>query len=453
MNYTLLKDAYFGSGGFLSGGYLTRHKRESDEDYRFRCNNAYYLNYFAPIVNALVDPIFKRKPLRDYHGQCEDVVQEFLQNVDGNNTSIDTFMKRAAIMAKVYGVSFVVVDMPREKTAVNMAELIAGRQYPYLRLMGPDDLLEYGLDKNGRLSYVVFQEIDSIDSGATSYRYLRYDRDGWQITGDDEIGTASGTYNLGGVPVVPLFSRLLEQKTLKPMPDMEPIAMTAKALYNHCSWLDEILRNQTFPLLTIPSLDAKEMTIGNNNALGYDPNTAHSPDFIAPPSDPASVLQTQITTLIKEMYRMASLSFMQSASTADQSSGVSRQWEFERTNQQLANFAANCKRAEEQVLQIVAAWLNSSIEYTVSYPDDFGIVDVEGELQEAQEVLDLNLTPELKQEVLKKVLAAYCPDVTAERVDELMASLEDLDKTYSDPAPPTPSETPEPPTPPNPDDE
>lgn len=390
---------------------------------------------------------------RDYHGQCEDVVQEFLQNVDGNNTSIDTFMKRAAIMAKVYGVSFVVVDMPREKTAVNMAELIAGRQYPYLRLMGPDDLLEYGLDKNGRLSYVVFQEIDSIDSGATSYRYLRYDRDGWQITGDDEIGTASGTYNLGGVPVVPLFSRLLEQKTLKPMPDMEPIAMTAKALYNHCSWLDEILRNQTFPLLTIPSLDAKEMTIGNNNALGYDPNTAHSPDFIAPPSDPASVLQTQITTLIKEMYRMASLSFMQSASTADQSSGVSRQWEFERTNQQLANFAANCKRAEEQVLQIVAAWLNSSIEYTVSYPDDFGIVDVEGELQEAQEVLDLNLTPELKQEVLKKVLAAYCPDVTDERVDELMASLEDLDKTYSDPAPPTPSETPEPPTPPNPDDE
>lgn len=453
MNYTLLKDAYFGSGGFLSGGYLTRHKRESDEDYRFRCNNAYYLNYFAPIVNALVDPIFKRKPLRDYHGQCEDVVQEFLQNVDGNNTSIDTFMKRAAIMAKVYGVSFVVVDMPREKTAVNMAELIAGRQYPYLRLMGPDDLLEYGLDKNGRLSYVVFQEIDSIDSGAASCRYLRYDREGWQITGDDEIGTASGTYNLGGVPVVPLFSRLLEQKTLKPMPDMEPIAMTAKALYNHCSWLDEILRNQTFPLLTIPSLDAKEMTIGNNNALGYDPNTAHSPDFIAPPSDPASVLQTQITTLIKEMYRMASLSFMQSASTADQSSGVSRQWEFERTNQQLANFAANCKRAEEQVLQIVAAWLNSSIEYTVSYPDDFGIVDVEGELQEAQEVLDLNLTPELKQEVLKKVLAAYCPDVTDERVDELMASLEDLDKTYSDPAPPTPSGTPEPPTPPNPDDE
>jgi ribosomal protein L12E/L44/L45/RPP1/RPP2 len=60
------------------------------------------------------------------------------------------------------------------------------------------------------------------------------------------------------------------------------------------------------------------------------------------------------------------------------------------------------------------------------------------------------LTPELKQEVLKKVLAAYCPDVTDERVDELMASLEDLDKTYSDPTPPTP---PAPPTLPNPDDE
>ena len=58
-NYQLLRDAYFGSGGFASGAYLTKHKRESEEDYRFRRQNAYYLNYFAPIVNALVDPIFK----------------------------------------------------------------------------------------------------------------------------------------------------------------------------------------------------------------------------------------------------------------------------------------------------------------------------------------------------------------------------------------------------------
>ena len=140
---------------------------------------------------------------------------------------------------------------------------------------------------------------------------------------------------------------------------------------------------------------------------------------------------------------MASLSFLQSTATNQQTSGVARQWEFERTNQQLANFAANCKRAEENVLQIFAAWLNSSIEYTVSYPDDFGIVDVEGELKQAQEVLDLGLTPDLRQDVLKKVLAAYCPDIPDERFDELMESLEkaDMDRKNSEPPePPAPND-------------
>ena len=30
MDYTLLKDAYYGSGGFETGQYLNKHKREAD---------------------------------------------------------------------------------------------------------------------------------------------------------------------------------------------------------------------------------------------------------------------------------------------------------------------------------------------------------------------------------------------------------------------------------------
>lgn len=42
MDYTLLKDAYYGSGGFETGQYLNKHKREADDDYRFRQKNAYW---------------------------------------------------------------------------------------------------------------------------------------------------------------------------------------------------------------------------------------------------------------------------------------------------------------------------------------------------------------------------------------------------------------------------
>lgn len=446
MDYTLLKDAYYGSGGFETGQYLNKHKREADDDYRFRQKNAYYLNYFSPIVNALVDPIFKRQPLRDYSGPAAPTIKEFLKDVDTSGTDIHMFMKRAAIMAKVYGVSFIVIDNVRELQARTLAEMLQQREFPFAYVLGPQDLVEYGIDKTGALLYIQFQEIASIKDGAPQYRYVYYDRKRWEVWGD-ELMKSSGEHGLGCVPVVPLFSRMLEQKTMRPVPDLLPIARTAKALYNHCSWLGEILRNQTFPLLTIPSLDVNDLVVGTNNALGYNPDCSHAPAFIAPPSDPATVLQNQIASLIQEMYRMANLSFVINTSQ-NNNSGIARQWEFERTNQQLANFSLQCARAEESVMEVVAKWLNSDIEYTVTYPDDFGIVDVANELTQAQMVLDMDLTDGLRKEVLKKVMAAYCPDIPDERFDELVEQMQtsEEDKTNAEP---TAHEGPpeEPPTP------
>lgn len=431
--YQLLRDAYFGTGGFETGAYLSKHKRESDEDYTFRRNNAYYLNYFAPIVNALVDPIFKKNPLRDYHGSAERIIKSFSLDADAAGTSIQIFIKRAAVMAKVYGISFIVVDNARNVDSRSQQEMLQRRQFPYAYVLEPDNLEEYGIDKTGDLEYIKFKEIAHIESGTIQYRYVYFDRTAWKIWGDG-IALQQGTHNLGRVPVVPLFSRMLEQKTMRPTPELLPIARTAKALYNHCSWLGEILRNQTFPLLTIPSLDAKDLVIGTNNALGYNPDYSHEPNFIAPPSDPATILQNQIASLVQEMYRMANLSFIIST-TQNNNSGIARQWEFERTNQQLANFAAQCAHAEIAVMNLVAQWVNEDITYTVAYPDNFGIVDVTEELTQAQAVLDMGLGDGLREEVLKKVMAAYCPDIPDERFDELVEQLQKQtdDKTHAEP--------------------
>lgn len=431
--YQLLRDAYFGTGGFETGAYLSKHKRESDEDYTFRRNNAYYLNYFAPIVNALVDPIFKKNPLRDYHGSAERIIKSFSLDADAAGTSIQIFIKRAAVMAKVYGISFIVVDNARNVDSRSQQEMLQRRQFPYAYVLEPDNLEEYGIDKTGDLEYIKFKEIAHIESGTIQYRYVYFDRTAWKIWGDG-IALQQGTHNLGCVPVVPLFSRMLEQKTMRPAPELLPIARTAKALYNHCSWLGEILRNQTFPLLTIPSLDAKDLVIGTNNALGYNPDYSHEPNFIAPPSDPATILQNQIASLVQEMYRMANLSFIIST-TQNNNSGIARQWEFERTNQQLANFAAQCAHAETAMMNLVAKWVNEDITYTVAYPDNFGIVDVTEELTQAQAVLDMGLGDGLREEVLKKVMAAYCPDIPDERFDELVEQLQKQtdDKTHAEP--------------------
>ena len=62
------------------------------------------------------------------------------------------------------------------------------------------------------------------------------------------------------------------------------------------------------------------------------------------------------------------------------------------------------------------------------------MVDVADELTQAQAVLDLGLTNGLKEEVLKKVVAAYCPNITDERFDELLDEMreEGNDRIYGE---------------------
>jgi hypothetical protein len=92
------------------------------------------------------------------------------------------------------------------------------------------------------------------------------------------------------------------------------------------------------------------------------------------------------------------------------------------------------------VLDLFAAWLNSDIEYTVIYPNDFGVVDVAAQIEQAQAVLDLGLTNGIREEVLKQVITAYCPGISDERFDELVGELQQQDEDELHAEPPEPQE-------------
>ena len=149
--------------------------------------------------------------------------------------------------------------------------------------------------------------------------------------------------------------------------------------------------------------------------------------------------------MVDEMYRISLLTF--STTTKQEVSGISRQWEFERTNQRLSAFAKRCAAAEKKILALVAKWMGLDLEYTATYSNDFGITDVATELKNAQAVLDMQLTNKIKVEVAKQVLTAYVPELPADRFDDIIA---DIEKQETEPAynePPQPAEPPEPPEP------
>ena len=434
VDYQKMKDAYYGTGGYENGSYLKKHPRESETKYENRKEVSYYLNYVAPTVDGHINPIFREPATRDWKGSVSDLWQLFSEDADCAGTSISDFMKMASLPAKLYGVSFIVVDNFEVKNQpTNKEDVIIQRIMPYAYVITPDKVKKYEIDRMGRLLSITFSEDPDEDINTEEelvYRTLTATE--WKVT--DEGGETihkQGTHNLGIVPVVPLLSR--KQKLDKELPSSEfnAIIRTNNNIFQLCSWLTEILQNQTFPVLTYPSKEATDLTIGSENAIGFDgKDSKHAPAFISPPSEPAIALSNRVDALIKEIYRMAQLSHVTGVEV--KSSGIAKSWDFNTSNMALAVFASNVEAAEIRVAFLFAKWLNSDLEYSCKYAQDFAVPDVGEELANAQLAIDLNLGAQFNAEVARKVIEAYLPGLETDTYDliikSILAAVEDAEQ-------------------------
>lgn len=423
--YLLLKEAYSGTGGFLNGNRLMQHFRESNEKYEQRKIAAYYLNYLKPCVDAHVTPIFKTLAIRDYKGTGATAWEVFLNDVDFTGTHIKDLMKRAAREAKLNGAAFIVMDMPVDGADGDNTVYSISRdrsKLPYAFIVSPLQVDEIALDKYGRINKFIYREPDIHNESKQAVRTLT--REGWMLA--DSQGETSGKWNIGMVPVVALFAK--EHDNFDPLPpsDFLSIAKTNLAIYNMSSWLSDILINQTFSVLVYPSMDQDDLTIGTSNALAYPTEANHEPKFIAPASDPANVLAANIERLQQECYRMADV--VNVTGVRVQASGTAKAWDYQQTNQILADFADMVEAAEKRLAGLFKRWVGVDFEYVCNYPNDYSIADVETELSNAEIAKGLAFGDDFNIEVFKKVLTSYLPELDDQRFDELVNAYEDYQK-------------------------
>lgn len=83
------------------------------------------------------------------------------------------------------------------------------------------------------------------------------------------------------------------------------------ALFNACSELRERNRNQAFSILTFPVIEGdtggmEDINVGSSDMLVYETGS-QKPEFITPDAEPSDMLKSEITMMIQEIYRMASL--------------------------------------------------------------------------------------------------------------------------------------------------
>lgn len=436
---TLLESAYFGTGGFefaaqdgvvantkASESYLVKHPREHHEDFAARCKVAYYLNYMAPCVDAHVSPLFRREATREVQGSGAALAQweAFAADADGAETSLADVMRAAATPAKRDGSVYLVVTAPEEAPR-SVAEAVLPGRHPYVYQVAALDVVSLVRDRFGRI--VSFTHLES-EPGETEARRRTLTQYGWQLTNANGEPLKSGEFAtpFTTAPVVEIRTGQMVRGWMLPRSQFVGIARASHRLFNLCSELDELFRGQAFAVLIYPSRDLAGLTIGVNNALGFDPEGKHAPAFIAPPDGPAKLLMEHIDRLVREIYRQALLTHQTGTTGAQQvqtiMSGVALRIDREALDTALGDFAGELEKAERQIAALWSWYTGEALEYQVGYPRDFVLQDeatLLAPLFEAWTTLLAEMPPALKAGLMERIGGILLEDDPT-RLEELI---------------------------------
>lgn len=98
--------------------YLPQNYGENDQDYEARLKRTFLLNVFKRTAQKLAGQVFSEKVVfkPSGHKKSDEIMEEFLSNVDDNGTNITQFSEKAFFNGIVDGVVHILVDYPEFKT-------------------------------------------------------------------------------------------------------------------------------------------------------------------------------------------------------------------------------------------------------------------------------------------------------------------------------------------------
>ena len=340
-------------------------------------------------------------------------------------TKLNTVLFTYQRLAMILGTVFVIVDKPHTQ-----GQTKADQALPYLALRLNSQLVAEEKDAAGVWQSVTFSE--SLN-GKTVYR--TYTLTGWRLT-EDAKGTKvidQGEYNLGRVPVV----RLHIAKPLTPTDTSSDsffydLAGLNWALYNLDSEQRELVRAQTFAILALPVADdaerekLKDLTIGTENALTYNPTGGGKPEFIAPPPDPIQLYAEKMASVVKDIYRVANLEFVGGV----QQSGVALSFHFQEANSSLGGMAEMGEAAENEIADLVYLWQGGTFSGNIAYPSDFNMTDLQQAINTALDTVTLGMGAEfdktVKKRLAKQILGNDASSDTLAAIDKEIDAMGDV---------------------------
>lgn len=410
---------------------LIPYPRESLAKFASRAAVAYYENHLLSACSRFVGYLAKRPPTRDLPGPFDT---EFADDCDWRGNSLDVFWQRFMLAAKARGSMLLLVDMPRELPD-NLADQLERRAIPYLVAIPPEDVIDFQLDDRGQMVICRVRSLWTDPATGQQKAAVRaWDAERWAVSVNGQV-IEEGEHAFGRCPVL----TFAESGEFPDFGDYEQIADLSRRIYNARSELDEILRAQTFSLLTyqVPpeqtgqfNAQAVAEAIGTHNMLIH---SGQGPAFIAPSEGPARVYMDNIAKLEEAIRRISLTIEAPEGQTAE--SGLALTVRFQALNSALVSFARRMEDLERRMWDLVAAGLGTESRVSVTWAKDFAIADVAREL-ETLSVMQATAIPEaVISEQMRTVVTTQFSTAPRETLEALLTAIDERQAEIDAPPP------------------
>ena len=401
--------------------YLVPYPRESMAKFAARAAVAVYENHLRSACERFVGYIVRKPPQRD--GADGPLTAKFVDDADWAGNALDVFWASFMVEARARGSMLLLIDMP-EAVPQTLAQQTEARALPYITAIKPEQVCRYELDAQGNFASIGIDSTETVDGKDTPV-IREWTATTWRVLLRDERVVREGEHKFGRCPVL----AFTERNRFPCIGTFEQIAQLSRRVFNAQSELDEILRSQTFSLLTyqIPpeiasTFDAGKVAavIGTHNLLTHSGDT---PEFIAPSEGPAKVYMERIAALEASIRRIGLEVEDSAAQTAE--SGTAKAIRFQALNSALSAFATRMQDFERQVWDLFARAVGTENRVDTTWATDYTLADITAELDKLTLMQGSGFSDLVLIEKRKQIVQAEFSGIEADELQDLLDSLDE----------------------------
>jgi len=369
--------------------------------YYEKLHNTPNLNYLKLYVSEYNSLLFRTPPQRVLPETPE--VEQFINNVNGENDSINEFMSQVDILTTVYGVAWV------------SCMKFGDNPVPTWQVHSPVDVRnwEYSYNKDGNLTLTkILIELNS-DEEESVYRYMDKDvirtvfvpadpeneeyMPSFDIEGLEEIEgvyTVTQENPLGYIPCNPIYQNQKIYNGVGSTSSFD-LAQIQRSVYGDMAEIYSTITYSAHPTLVIDSntddLNDGQISAEPGGVIRVENNVGGVPNYVyqfeAPPLTALAEIRALVDQKIDKMNELAMIRGEDLVKAS--SSGVQIEQYDAKLEAMIRKKATNLENAEYNLWQIWFDWTNQQMpeDFSISYNRQFNKRAVEQEVAEIRTML------------------------------------------------------------------